>query len=66
MFPPVILFKNVILYNIIVNFNMRYRHCSPHMDGECFFFILRCTCVKLIFYFDVDFSFCWLNLVVGW
>ena len=31
-----IIWKNVFFYNII-NLDMRYRSCLPHLDGNCFF-----------------------------
>ena len=35
-----IIWKIVILYNIISNLDMKYKCCLPHIDGNCSFHMM--------------------------
>ena len=45
-----IIWKIVILYNIIINLDMRYRCCLPHIDDSCLFYMMSLYFLFL-FYF---------------
>ena len=43
-----IIWKIVILYNIIIKLDMRYRCCLPHIYGNCLFYMML---LYFLFYF---------------